>query len=139
MPAGGCAFARPASRVLSVMRMPHVRMHIDLRAAYSVMRMPACANADRRAPRRYNIDIVAQYIATKIPVPVRVAVALLRPRRCMSAAHLRLHFWLQLRDFTSRPRMIVIRSFDVNMPGEDAASLTVRARAARMRASSVAR
>ncbi|CAM9971990.1 unnamed protein product, partial [Phaeothamnion confervicola] len=42
---------------------------------------------------RYNIDVVCEYIAYKIPVPVR--------------------------DFTSVPRLIVIRSFDVNKPGED--------------------
>lgn len=46
---------------------------------------------------RYNIDVVCEYIARQIPIPVR--------------------------DFTSRPRLIVIRSFDVNKPGEDVASL----------------
>jgi len=44
------------------------------------------------AQLRYNIDHVCRYIATRIPVPVR--------------------------DFTSSPRLIVIRSFDVNKPGE---------------------
>jgi len=46
---------------------------------------------------KYNIDLVAEYICRQLPVPVR--------------------------DFTSVPRLIVIRSFDVNKPGEDAASL----------------
>mmetsp|Transcript_25224 Transcript_25224/g.54107 ORF Transcript_25224/g.54107 Transcript_25224/m.54107 type:complete len:346 (+) Transcript_25224:1-1038(+) len=43
------------------------------------------------AQLRYNIDAVSEYIVNKIPVPVR--------------------------DFTSAPQMIVIRSFDVNKPG----------------------
>lgn len=40
---------------------------------------------------KYNVDIVCEYMCKKIPVP--------------------------LRDFTSTPHMIVIRSFDVNKPG----------------------
>ncbi|XP_064627383.1 eukaryotic translation initiation factor 2 subunit 3, Y-linked-like [Lineus longissimus] len=43
------------------------------------------------AQLKYNIDVVCEYITNKIPVPVR--------------------------DFTSLPRLIVIRSFDVNKPG----------------------
>lgn len=43
------------------------------------------------AQLKYNIDCVCEYISTKIPVPVR--------------------------DFTSPPRLIIIRSFDVNRPG----------------------
>jgi len=43
------------------------------------------------AQLKYNIDVVCDYIISKIPVPVR--------------------------DFTSSPRLIVIRSFDVNKPG----------------------
>ena len=46
---------------------------------------------------RYNIDVVCEYLVHKIPVP--------------------------LRDFTSVPRLIVIRSFDVNKPGQDVANL----------------
>lgn len=46
---------------------------------------------------RYNVDVVCEYIARQLPIPVR--------------------------DFTSRPRLIVIRSFDVNKPGEDVQSL----------------
>jgi translation initiation factor 2 subunit 3 len=45
------------------------------------------------AQLKYNIDVVLEYIVNKIPVPVR--------------------------DFTSSPRLIVIRSFDVNKPGAD--------------------
>uniref|UniRef100_A0A7S3BWG3 protein-synthesizing GTPase n=2 Tax=Prasinoderma singulare TaxID=676789 RepID=A0A7S3BWG3_9VIRI len=45
------------------------------------------------AQLKYNIDVVAEYICKKIPVPVR--------------------------DFTSMPNMIVIRSFDVNKPGAE--------------------
>ncbi|CAI9726729.1 eukaryotic translation initiation factor 2 subunit 3 [Octopus vulgaris] len=43
------------------------------------------------AQLKYNIDVVCEYIDKKIPVP--------------------------LRDFKSEPRLIVIRSFDVNKPG----------------------
>ncbi|XP_059740046.1 eukaryotic translation initiation factor 2 subunit 3, Y-linked-like isoform X1 [Bos mutus] len=43
------------------------------------------------AQLKYNIEVVCEYIVKKIPVP--------------------------LRDFTSEPRLIVIRSFDVNKPG----------------------
>eukprot|EP01042_Synura_sphagnicola_P003041 gene3041-3729_t len=46
---------------------------------------------------RYNIDVVCEYIARHLPVPVR--------------------------NFTGVPRLIVIRSFDVNKPGEDVESL----------------
>jgi len=45
------------------------------------------------AQLKYNIDVVCEYICNKIPVPVR--------------------------DFTSSPNMIVIRSFDVNKPGAE--------------------
>lgn len=45
----------------------------------------------------YNIDVVCEYIVKNIPVPTR--------------------------DFTAVPRLIVIRSFDVNKPGEDAEDL----------------
>uniref|UniRef100_A0A7S3AM82 protein-synthesizing GTPase n=1 Tax=Haptolina ericina TaxID=156174 RepID=A0A7S3AM82_9EUKA len=49
------------------------------------------------AQLRYNIDVVAEYITNYIPVPVR--------------------------DFTSDPKMMVIRSFDVNKPGEEVQDL----------------
>eukprot|EP01025_Chloroclados_australasicus_P040719 TRINITY_DN4267_c0_g1_i1.p1 TRINITY_DN4267_c0_g1~~TRINITY_DN4267_c0_g1_i1.p1 ORF type:complete len:477 (+),score=59.67 TRINITY_DN4267_c0_g1_i1:188-1618(+) len=49
------------------------------------------------AQLRYNVDAVAEYLIKKIPVPVR--------------------------DFTSPPQMIVIRSFDVNKPGSDVEDL----------------
>jgi len=45
------------------------------------------------AQLRYNIDVICEYICSKIPIPVR--------------------------DFTSSPRLIVIRSFDVNKPGAE--------------------
>jgi len=45
------------------------------------------------AQLRYNIDVVAEYITDYIPIPVR--------------------------DFSSAPKLIVIRSFDVNKPGEE--------------------
>lgn len=45
------------------------------------------------AQLKYNVDVVCEYITNKIPVPVR--------------------------DFTSPPQMIVIRSFDVNKPGSE--------------------
>lgn len=43
------------------------------------------------AQLKYNIEVICEYIVKNIPVP--------------------------LRDFTSKPRLIVIRSFDVNKPG----------------------
>lgn len=43
------------------------------------------------AQLRYNIDVVVEYMIKSIPVPVR--------------------------DFTASPKMIIIRSFDVNKPG----------------------
>ena len=46
---------------------------------------------------KYNIDTVCEYIVRKIPLPPR--------------------------DFTSVPRLIVIRSFDVNRPGQDVSNL----------------
>lgn len=46
---------------------------------------------------KYNVDKVCEYIVRNIPIP--------------------------LRDYTSRPHLIVIRSFDVNKPGEDVESL----------------
>lgn len=49
------------------------------------------------AQLKYNIDAVCEYIVKKIPVPVR--------------------------DFTSPPQMIVIRSFDVNKPGSEVEDL----------------
>ena len=45
------------------------------------------------AQLKYNIDVVNEYIVKRIPIPVR--------------------------DFTSVPRLIVIRSFDVNKPGAE--------------------
>ncbi len=49
------------------------------------------------AVHKYNIDVVCEYIAKYIPVPVR--------------------------DFTGLPKLIVIRSFDVNKPGQDVRNL----------------
>ncbi|XP_013407157.1 eukaryotic translation initiation factor 2 subunit 3, Y-linked [Lingula anatina] len=45
------------------------------------------------AQLKYNIEVVCEYITKKIPIPPR--------------------------DFTSEPRLIVIRSFDVNKPGAE--------------------
>ncbi|XP_064405528.1 eukaryotic translation initiation factor 2 subunit 3, Y-linked-like [Halichondria panicea] len=45
------------------------------------------------AQLKYNIEVICEYISKKIPIPVR--------------------------DFTSEPRLIVIRSFDVNKPGAE--------------------
>merc|ERR1711936_1355651 len=49
------------------------------------------------AQLKYNIEVVCEYIMKKIPVPVR--------------------------DFISEPRLIIIRSFDVNKPGSDVEDL----------------
>lgn len=43
------------------------------------------------AQLKYNIEVIAEYLVNKIPIP--------------------------LRDFTAEPRLIIIRSFDVNKPG----------------------
>jgi translation initiation factor 2 subunit 3 len=48
------------------------------------------------AQLKFNIDVVVDYLC-RIPIP--------------------------LRDFTASPYLIVIRSFDVNKPGEDAETL----------------
>lgn len=45
------------------------------------------------AQLKYNIDVAVEYLVKKVPVPKR--------------------------DFISTPRMIIIRSFDVNKPGEE--------------------
>lgn len=45
------------------------------------------------AQLKYNVEVICEYIVNKIPVPIR--------------------------DFTSSPRLIVIRSFDVNKPGSE--------------------
>lgn len=42
---------------------------------------------------KYNIDVLLEYMCTQVPAPIR--------------------------DFTAKPQMIVIRSFDVNKPGEE--------------------
>jgi len=49
------------------------------------------------AQLRYNIDALCEYLCTKIPVPVR--------------------------DFATDPKLIVIRSFDVNKPGAEVQEL----------------
>jgi len=49
------------------------------------------------AQLKYNIEVIIEYICKKIPVPVR--------------------------DFAGAPQLIVIRSFDVNKPGEEVANL----------------
>jgi translation initiation factor 2 subunit 3 len=46
---------------------------------------------------KYNIDVVCEYLCTQVPIPPR--------------------------DFTSDPLMIIIRSFDVNKPGEEVNNL----------------
>ncbi|KAI8587247.1 hypothetical protein HDU89_005867 [Geranomyces variabilis] len=49
------------------------------------------------AQLKYNIDAINEYIVKKIPIPIR--------------------------DFSADPRLIVIRSFDVNKPGAEVADL----------------
>jgi len=46
---------------------------------------------------KYNLDVVCEYLCTLVPIPPR--------------------------DFTSSPLMIIIRSFDVNRPGDDVQAL----------------
>lgn len=49
------------------------------------------------AVMKYNLDVVCEYICTQVPIPIR--------------------------NFTADPEMIVLRSFDVNKPGEEPDSL----------------
>ena len=49
------------------------------------------------AQLKYNIDVICEYIVNSIPSPPR--------------------------DYTSAPRMIIIRSFDVNKPGQKASEV----------------
>eukprot|EP01083_Nonionella_stella_P014043 39491_1 len=49
------------------------------------------------AQLKYNVDVICEYICTQIPVPVR--------------------------NFTAPPRLIIIRSFDVNKPGQEVDAL----------------
>eukprot|EP00094_Tigriopus_californicus_P013319 TCALIF_12881-PA protein Name:"Similar to EIF2S3 Eukaryotic translation initiation factor 2 subunit 3 (Gallus gallus)" AED:0.09 eAED:0.09 QI:0/0.5/0.66/0.66/0.5/0.66/3/166/472 len=49
------------------------------------------------AQLKYNIEVVCEYIEKKIPIPIR--------------------------DFTSMPQLIIIRSFDVNKPGSEVEDL----------------
>lgn len=49
------------------------------------------------AQLKYNIEVICEYITKKIPIPAR--------------------------DFISLPRLIVIRSFDVNKPGSEVEDL----------------
>ena len=51
------------------------------------------------AQLKYNIEVVCEYIEKMIPIP--------------------------LRDFTSEPHLIIIRSFDVNKPGSEVEDLKV--------------
>jgi len=46
---------------------------------------------------KYNTDVICEYLCTQIPIPPR--------------------------DFTSAPQLIIIRSFDVNKPGEEVDSI----------------
>jgi translation initiation factor 2 subunit 3 len=46
---------------------------------------------------KYNLDVVCEYLCTQVPIPPR--------------------------DFTSDPLMLIIRSFDVNKPGEEVQNL----------------
>jgi translation initiation factor 2 subunit 3 len=49
------------------------------------------------AVKKFNLDVVCEFLCTQVPIPPR--------------------------DFTSSPRMIIIRSFDVNRPGEEVQNL----------------
>jgi len=69
----------------------------DIRAFVKGTVADESPNVPISAQLRYNIDVVAEYITNYIPVPVR--------------------------DFRSDPKLIVIRSFDVNKPGEEVHAL----------------
>ena len=98
---------------VEIMKLPHIiilQNKLDLvkqeaaEAQYdSIKKFVAGTVADNApiipisAVLKYNIDVVCEYIARYIPIPVR--------------------------DFTGLPRLIVIRSFDVNKPGQDVKNL----------------
>jgi translation initiation factor 2 subunit 3 len=98
---------------VEIMKLPHIiilQNKVDLvkqeqaEAQYEQIKKFVAGTVADSAPiipisavLRYNIDMVCEYIAKNIPIPVR--------------------------NFISLPRLIVIRSFDVNKPGEDVHSL----------------
>lgn len=98
---------------VEIMKLPHIiilQNKVDLvkqeqaEAQYEQIKKFVAGTVADSAPiipisavLRYNIDLVCEYIARNIPIPTR--------------------------DFLSVPRLIVIRSFDVNKPGEDVLSL----------------
>lgn len=71
--------------------------HGEIKAFIKGTVADGCPIVPISAQLKYNIDVVCEYLATKIPIPVR--------------------------DFYSSPRLIVIRSFDVNKPGESVEDL----------------
>mmetsp|Transcript_13085 Transcript_13085/g.13547 ORF Transcript_13085/g.13547 Transcript_13085/m.13547 type:complete len:508 (+) Transcript_13085:65-1588(+) len=98
---------------VEIMKLPHIiilQNKVDLvkqeqaEAQYEQIKKFVAGTVADSAPiipisavLRYNIDLVCEYIARNIPVPTR--------------------------NFIGVPRLIVIRSFDVNKPGEDVLSL----------------
>ena len=52
------------------------------------------------AQLKYNIDVLCDYLTNYIPLPIR--------------------------DFTELPKMVLIRSFDVNTPGSEVSSNTLK-------------
>ena len=98
---------------VEIMQLPHIiilQNKIDLvkeevaRAQHDQIKAFVAGTVAGNAPiipisaqLKYNIDKVCKNICVRIPIPPR--------------------------DFTSSPRMIVIRSFDVNHPGEEVMSL----------------
>jgi translation initiation factor 2 subunit 3 len=74
-----------------------IQQHEDIKAFVKGTVADSAPIVPISAQLRYNIDVVAEYITNSIPVPVR--------------------------NFTGEPKMIVIRSFDVNKPGEEVQDL----------------
>lgn len=98
---------------VEIMKLPHIiilQNKVDLvkpeaaEAQYEQIKKFVAGTVADSAPiipisavLKYNIDLVCEYIARNIPVPTR--------------------------NFVGLPRLIVIRSFDVNKPGEEVQSL----------------
>jgi len=70
-----------------------IQQHEDIKAFVKGTVADSAPIVPISAQLKYNIDVVAEYITNHIPVPVR--------------------------NFSGEPKMIVIRSFDVNKPGEE--------------------
>ncbi|KAH6912081.1 translation initiation factor eIF2 gamma subunit [Coprinopsis sp. MPI-PUGE-AT-0042] len=81
---------------VEIMKLEHIiilQNKVDLIKEPQALEHQKSISAFVKGTLKYNIDAVNEYVVKNIPIPVR--------------------------DFTSDPRLIVIRSFDVNKPGAE--------------------